>query len=106
MFVGGELFSTRQDANELFGFVDQDGEMLRADPILAILVGQCEQGDFLAALAADHTYGCLVIHNGLPPENKLNYNILYLNSRDIPPGLRFGRVFMLQTSEIFVMINP
>jgi hypothetical protein len=65
MLVPMQLFSPRQFSDELGGLVDQNREVLRANPIVPVLVFDCQQRNFLAALLthkADMVIGC---HGGL-----------------------------------------
>jgi hypothetical protein len=52
MIVPFELFGAGQFADQSLGLVDQDREMLWANPVALVLVLNCQQGDFLAGLFA------------------------------------------------------
>jgi hypothetical protein len=56
MPVALQLLGPGQPANQFFWAVDQHGNMLRANPILPLLVFNRQQGNLLAVLFAYETY--------------------------------------------------
>jgi hypothetical protein len=52
-----EILRARELADQPSRLVDHEGEMGGADPILAALVGEGEEGDFIAGLLADQAGG-------------------------------------------------
>lgn len=53
---GWEIFCSRQLPCQLGWFMDQDGQVLRADPGLAAPVFQAQQGDFIRIVLAVQAY--------------------------------------------------
>jgi hypothetical protein len=62
VFVPVQFFSSGQLSNQLAWFMDQDWEVLRANPITLLLVFQSQQWNFLAALFADNTSMVIACH--------------------------------------------
>jgi hypothetical protein len=65
MLVRGEFLRAGQLAYQRVRLVDQDGEVLRANPIAAALEVKLNQGDFLAGLLADQAFGLVFCHSSL-----------------------------------------
>ena len=53
----GEIFCSWQQTDQLFRFVDQQGKMLRANPVSLFLVDESDKWNFFVRFAADQTFG-------------------------------------------------
>jgi hypothetical protein len=63
MFVRLKFLDSRQFTGQLCGVVDQNGEMLRADKEMAVLVFQADQGNILAGTFTDQASMVVVGHD-------------------------------------------
>jgi hypothetical protein len=62
MFMSVQFFCSGQLSNQLAWFMDQDREVLRANPISLVLVFKSQQWNFLAALLANNTSMVIACH--------------------------------------------
>lgn len=60
MFDSGHILHTRKMTGKLPGFMDQDRQVLRADPIMLGLEFQSQQRDIVAAAVAVEAAGCVI----------------------------------------------
>jgi hypothetical protein len=63
MFVRLKFLDSRQFTGQLGGVVDQNGEMLRADKEMTVLVFQADQGNILAGTFTDQASMFFVGHD-------------------------------------------
>jgi hypothetical protein len=65
MLVTLQILCSGEPANQLLRVVNENGQVLRADPELLILVLNRQQWSFLAALLANQTGMDSVVHKNL-----------------------------------------